>query len=221
MTTLIRARIIHDDSPESPRTWWRVGHLVTWDERSASYEDDRGTQHTIRDVNGVGGRRLVHDHMRGESVIARADLPNGQHFRQGFIYMTRAECIAEYGSADDKARADALAYVRGEAELYTQWADGDAYGYTIERRTLCDLCERVYVARDDADDLSDVPDECPHCEVNEDDSCWGFYGTDVREWGADLDAEAMAALEAEADAYHIEYGYSRRIEAQWRASEAA
>lgn len=211
MTTLIRARIIHDESPESPREWDNVGHLVTWDRFGITYEDSRGKQQTLRDVNGIGGRQLAHQHMRGESVAVRVALPSSMHRggdRDGFLYATRADVLREWGTGAD-ALDKARAYLESEARTYVQWCDGDVYGRVIERRTLCELCEAA----------EDVPDDCPHCEIDED-SCWGFYGTD------DVDANGMtdglseaeaALLRAEADAYHIEYsGYGGRIAARWR-----
>jgi len=207
MTTLIRARIIHDDSPESPRECSNVGHLVTWDRFGITYEDSRGKQQTLRDVNGFGGRQLAHQHMRGESVAIRVALPSSMH-RDGFLYATRADVAREWGAAADvldKARV----CLESEARTYIQWADGDVYGRVIERRTLCELCDAA----------EDVPDDCPHCEIDED-SCWGFYGTD------DVDANGMtdglseaeaAALRTEASAGHVEYNaYGGRIAARWR-----
>lgn len=203
---LVRARIVHDDSPDSPRTWGHVGHIVTWDRFGATYEDDNGRTETLRDVNGIGGRRLVHEYMRGVSVGMRVDLPNGEHFRQGFIYVTREEMRdPKLGiETPDKARA----YPESEAETYIQWADGDVYGRIIERRTLCELCASL--------DSDDVPDECPHCEVDDDDAVWGFYGLNVDANGMTdgLDDVAATALREEASEYRIEYG-SERIRAEW------
>lgn len=199
---------MHDESPESPREWDNFGRLVTWDRFSATYEETRpasGTRNaSVRDVNGVGGRRLAHELMRGESCAVRVALPNGQHFREGFMYATREAVRREFNGDIDKARA----CLESEAETYIMWADGDVYGYVIERRTLCELC--------DALEPDDVPDECPHCDINDEDSCWGFYGLDARKWGADLDADALAALYAEADEYHVEYGPRERVSASWR-----
>ena len=59
---------------------------------------------------------------------------------------------------------------RQACEAYTQWCNGEVYGYDIERLTAC-----------------------PHCgqETAESiDSCWGFYGLDY------CRSEAQAAAEA-------------------------
>ena len=221
MTTMIRARIVHDDSPESPREWDNLGTLVRHYAGYVEYERkqiaSRAEMVPIRDVNGMGARRLVHEHMRGESVAVRVDVPSSSVDRSSddsFIYVTRADVIREYGSNTAETRERASQCLVAEANTYRQWADGDVYGYIIERRTLCTLCDAQYNADDD--ETPEAPDECPHCAIEED-SCYGMYGTDIEDWGADLDADALAALKSEADAGHIEYEYgSQRIRAEWR-----
>lgn len=65
----------------------------------------------------------------------------------GFIYVTRAQIIAEYGDDTPASRERARKCMIGEVETYDQFLRGDVYGYTIE---------------DAAGDIVD--------------SCWGFYG---------------------------------------------
>ncbi len=59
---------------------------------------------------------------------------------------------------------------RQACETYTQWCNGDVYGYDIERLTACPACG--------------------HEEAESVDSCWGFYGLD------DCRSEASAAAKA-------------------------
>lgn len=61
---------------------------------------------------------------------------------------------------------------RSACETYTQWSNGEVYGYAIEKITECDC-------------------DCPNCDgIHREDieSCWGFYGYD------DVLAEARATL---------------------------
>jgi hypothetical protein len=47
---------------------------------------------------------------------------------------------------------------RQACDVYSQWCNGDVYGYQVERVTACDHC-----GGEDAELV---------------DSCWGFYGRD-------------------------------------------
>ena len=59
---------------------------------------------------------------------------------------------------------------RQACEAYTQWCNGDVYGYEIERVTTCAHC-----GEESAESLE---------------SCWGFYGLDC------CRSEAQASLQA-------------------------
>jgi hypothetical protein len=62
---------------------------------------------------------------------------------------------------------------RQACDAYTQWCNGDVYGYEIERLTTCPSCGSEETAAVD--------------------SCWGFYGLD-----SCLGAAEAAALESRA-----------------------
>lgn len=242
MTTLVRARIVHDASPESPRTWDNFGTLVLLDDGALVYEDEQHREHTLRDVNGVGVRRLAHEHMRGVRVAARVELPSSMVDRSavdGFLYATRADVVREYGAVNAETVAKARAVLTAEAETWRTWADGDVYGYIIERRVLCALCEalthtelggcdecgREPSAHDEASghDYAPTyrkpPTDCPHCDLDGTDSLWGNFGHDVDQWSVEeLSPFELELLKAEADAGRIEYETSRRIESAWKVA---
>lgn len=212
---LTRARIIVDDSPESPREWDNLGVFVGAEHRSYEIGDRRPTATEIRALER-GGFALLERYLRrtegATHVLAVGMLDHsGVHFYVGggahwtdsagwdsgtcgFIYDSREG--REACGTPPELIAEALA---GEIETYDQWASGDVYGYVIERRTLCALCSAL--------DADDVPARCPHCDLDTDDSCWGFYGADPRENGMAeyLDAEDLAALVETYDADRIEY----------------
>ena len=70
----------------------------------------------------------------------------------GLVYMTKKECLYEYGKKDAKLltkqiRKKAEELMSGEVELFSDWANGDVFGYEVldaDGETL--------------------------------DSCWGYYG---------------------------------------------
>lgn len=238
MTTLVRVRIVHDDSPESPREWCNVGTFVGFEHRSYNIGDRRPTQGEITALEYGGWAGLVR-HLERQYGATRV-LPvgmldhsgvtfyigGGTHWSDaqgwdsgtcGYVFDTaegRAltgvepgehEGAIEVGYLRGKARGmvdNIMAALTSEIETYDQWASGDVYGRIVEYRALCAACEALH-----AEDADDVPSECPHCELNDEDACWGFYGLDARTNGmADgLDADARDALYAEADAYRVEY----------------
>ena len=73
---------------------------------------------------------------------------------------------------DETWRARAREVIDAEVETYDQYLRGDVYGYILEKEVV-------------------VEEKCPHCgeviktytEMEEDDSCWGFYGDCLEENG--------------------------------------
>lgn len=79
----------------------------------------------------------------------------------GFIYVSREKVRKEFDvkriSADLKDKVKT--YLEGEVETYDQYLRGSCYGYTIEKRKVCECCS--------------------HVEYTEIDSCWGFLASDM------------------------------------------
>ncbi len=83
---------------------------------------------------------------------------------------------------DDETWATTLAEdMEGQAKLYHAWAFGDVFGYVVERVTM--------VPPDDFEDDPEYFEE----QVEELDSCWGFYGADFA-WSG-LEEAAMSAAD--------------------------
>lgn len=70
----------------------------------------------------------------------------------GYIYASKEKVVKEYGEWTADSVAKATKFLEGEIETYSQFINGEVYGYVIENG-----------------DDSDAVDEG---------SCWGFYGTD-------------------------------------------
>lgn len=74
----------------------------------------------------------------------------------GWIIALKEETIKWTGANEDNWREKARDNMKSDVEIYDRWLCGDVYGYTLYTR--------------------DTPDE----EWTEtDDSCWGFYGSDL------------------------------------------
>jgi len=75
-------------------------------------------------------------------------------------------------------------YAAGICETYTQWCNGEVYGYQAELYEL---------QRDEeGDPITERGDyTCSHVNVLEEDSCWGFYGWDTVEEAATEAVQGM------------------------------
>jgi len=91
----------------------------------------------------------------------------------GYIYATRDTIMKEFSAKKltKKLRDKVVGILRSEVEIYSQYLEGDVYGYVIyEIDEPCDC---------DPEPWNDYPpcNCCDNAEVV--DSCWGFYGSDV------------------------------------------
>lgn len=163
-------RIEYDESPSSPRKDDNIGVLVIYDRYGLKFDGGMGSEYRhgeVRNHDGYNTSALPHQYMRGIKVEARTDLNDLRSSCRGFIYITPQAAIEAWPNETSAARrAHAQACADAEADAYQAWAEGNVFGYVVEVRTLCELCEAL--------DAEDVPDECPHCNVDDYDSCWGF-----------------------------------------------
>ena len=249
MTVLIRARIIADESPSSPREDCNIGTFVMTDRGMNRYGfADRAMTSDEAIAAEHGGFAGLVKHLERQYGATRVFpvgmldhsgvhilIGGGSHWSDsagwdsgtcGFVFDTaagREVTGVQHSSYGHNAHGgdvdNVTAALTAEIETLDQWLRGDVYGYVIEHRTLCALCEAQYRAEDD--ETPEAPDECPHCAI-EDDSCWGFYGADPRENGMAgyLDEHAKVAIIAEYEAEHVEW-HGARIEAEWREIAAA
>lgn len=74
----------------------------------------------------------------------------------GWIYISKEKVRQEYGvkRITKKIRDRVIAALKAEVETYSQWLEGNVFGFVLK-----------------------------NAEGNEVDSCWGFYGTDWKENG--------------------------------------
>ena len=77
--------------------------------------------------------------------------------------MTHEQIEKEYGRFDVSALEKARTCLEGEVEVYDQYLTGDVYGYVVTKTTVYKHCKET--------------------KEEEVDSCWGFYGRDVKENG--------------------------------------
>ena len=169
-------RIYPDMDPESPREWDNVGTIFMTGMEKYSFNETSGGGDWLgfieHEVTGVCAYTNIEDKMcalfdrdEGEywQVIERLFdeffvwLPlyyNGHKLclrdeEEGMIFVSRADLEKE-GLTEERA----LEVLKGEIETLNQYLSGEVYGFRL-------------MANEDDDELDDI------------DSCWGFYGEDI------------------------------------------
>ena len=180
-TTQKRARIVPDESPESPRDWDNVGKFVGWhprytlgDEQPTEAPEDWLANLAAEYVNGDADlippehvRRIIDKYfvllsvfMFDHSGVAlnttgfSCPWDSGQ---VGYVYCTKERAVAESGSIEQAEKN-----MRSEIETYSQYINGEVFGFILEEG-----------------------EPCSHGEIHWEhvDSCWGFYGLDPKQNG--------------------------------------
>jgi len=172
-----KLRIIQDESPESPREWDNLATMVmlhklynlgdkhhysdfdSWDALKAQIE-------STHDVEVILPVRM-YDHS-GIALSTGSGYPFNcpwDSVMVGFIFVTSESIKSCFGDVtiDDEFRSKITQQMQGELETYNQYLAGDVWGFILEiPKPACETCGHVEY---------------------EEDSCWGFYGSDPLENG--------------------------------------
>ncbi|TXG76312.1 hypothetical protein E6Q11_04845 [Candidatus Dojkabacteria bacterium] len=162
-----RLKLVHDSSPESPRNWDNLGTMICFhrrydlgDKHSYSSDDysswEEMKQAIIKEENPAVILPLyMYDHS-GISISTSPFSCRWDSGQIGFILVSKKKALEEFGgkivTAKLKERIEKI--LEGEVETYSQYVEGDVYGFQIV---------------DEDDDIID--------------SCYGFYGSDHKESG--------------------------------------
>lgn len=164
-------KIEQQDNPESPREWDNLGTMACFhgrytlgDKDIPFHTDDFGgwdemREHLEKALEAVVILPLyLYDHsgitMNTTGFSCRWD--SGQ---VGFIYVTKDKIKEEYGEVSEEAIQKATQVLEGEVKTYDQYLTGDIYGFRLVKKSTCDH---------------------GHDHEEEIDSCWGFYGSDIK-----------------------------------------
>jgi hypothetical protein len=160
----VRLSIHQDESPFSPREDDNLGKMVCWHKR---YE--LGDKHDYADPedfkpeeHAVCLALYLYDHS-GITISCKPFSCPWDSGQIGWIYCDVADIVKEYGKNTKANRDKAERLLRSEVETYDTYLRGDVYGFVLEKADKCG--------------------ECGHTEWEEIDSCWGFYGDDLKENG--------------------------------------
>ncbi len=181
----VTIKLYQDFAPENPRQWDNPSKLLIFGGRNCI--DVNELDMTIRTEDYSGWEEIeqvVMDAFPGCELLPVYRYEHGSvaynttgfscpwdSGRVGLIVCTRETMIEEWGKkrATKAVREKARKYMAGEVETYSQWANGDVYGYVVEDK-----------------------------EGNHLDSCWGFYGIDYCREEALSQAEYSAKTLTEA-----------------------
>lgn len=190
--TTYRIRVIHDESPESPREWDNVGTMACW-HRRYDLGDEQPKQDPIAYKYAMGVGFLPNgapdfDDADDDQVEVALEafeahyihLPLYLYDHSGITMRTSAfSCpwdsgrvgfiFAEKGTEgmSDETITKAL---QAEVATYAQYLEGDMYGFQLERA--------VPYTKTYADGRTEVD-----ADWELEDSCYGFYGSDPHENG--------------------------------------
>ncbi len=156
-----------DESPESPRTWDNLGKLYIAPSRntidhnemdlamdSSDFENEEEFRTYMEkefDAFVLPVYRYEHSAVAYNTTGFACNWDSGQ---VGYIIAEKKQVREEWKvkRISKKLRENVYSILEGEIENYSQWANGDIYGFTLYK------------------------DEEKEEEL---DSCWGFYGTDM------------------------------------------
>ncbi len=155
--------IHHDESPESPREWCNMGTMETWDRGHISPDgnDYRDAEHFSEWLQERRRERKSKDagvialelHRSYYGEIGMSPWEDDES-ADGVAYVTYEDIRKEYNTAriTPKVRKLALEVLRGEAEVYGQWATGDVYGFIVTDATddHLDNCWGMYDGPNDS-----------------------------------------------------------------------
>lgn len=174
-------KIMHDDSPESPREWSNLGYFVTIEQRHTS-PDDNGL---LRDIINITQNEVsnINEHMEAvkkeyesatdEKVLVIYPITRYEH--SGITYYRGvgggfdSSLCGMYVITDETQKKigvepkDFERVVDAEIEIYNRYANGEVYGFQLynENGEFEDSCWGFY-------DIEDIREALPEGWENED-----------------------------------------------------
>lgn len=125
----VTVTLLYDDAPDSPADWGNY-KLVTFDcrlitdvDRSEYFNDD-DMPNTELDAMIKSGKAVPLEYYKHSGCIYRPATEDNGTEPDGFI-------IFEDAYIKDVSYDDRQKYAAGDLETYTQWANGEVYGYRV------------------------------------------------------------------------------------------
>lgn len=163
-------RICWEEDPENPRDWDNLGTIIGWHRRynigdKNPFSTPEEFHEWLKEHPSIVLNLYMLDHS-GVTFNTSGFSDPWDSMQVGYAYVELSRVRSEYRKKhiSQKLVEKVKQMLQSEVRVYSQYANGEVYGFTIERLCTCGKCS----------------DE--HTETL--DSCWGFYGdTDPRKNG--------------------------------------
>jgi len=178
-----RLKVVHDSSADSPRSWDNLGKMICFhnrydlgDKHNYNADDYSGWEEMkkaiIKEENPAVILPLyLYDHS-GISISTSPFSCRWDSGQIGFVLVSKKQVVEEFGGVrvSSKKRVKIESIIEAEVKTYTQYVEGEVYGFQIV---------------DEDDEVID--------------SCYGFYGTDFATNGMldYIDHELLGVAEGE------------------------
>ena len=163
LSNTLRIRIEHDSSPSNPMEDFDNLGTIAYLSRSRYTLGNQAVDHDeMREIEaGIRSGKLVGMPVQAyihSGIALKASLanpypdPRWDSGQSGFVYCSREAAIKEFGNklCTAKVKERALKLMAGEVETFSQYLNGEVYGFVVEQ------------LEDD--------------EWQEQEACWGLYG---------------------------------------------
>lgn len=164
-------KVIQDENAADPRDWDNLGTMACFHKRYSLGDKDRGYDSkdynswkemfkAIAKKNAIILPLYLYDHS-GITISTKPFSCPWDSGQIGFIFISREKILEEYNRKhlSQKLLQRITTYLEGEVETYDQFLTGDVYGF------------KVYENEEALD------------EDEDEDSCWGFFGSDPKKNG--------------------------------------
>lgn len=162
-------RIVYDPDPMNPRTDWDNLGTIAYKQGSRYILGDAAlTEEQLQAIQESADfvclpvYAYIHSSVMLSAGNANPFSCQWDSGQSGIVYISRKKLIAEYGDDSKESVDKAIKVMKAEVETYSQYLQGQVYGFEIV-------------------ELS----ECDHGHTHETliDSCYGFFGYDLKENG--------------------------------------
>lgn len=190
-----KLRIVYDVDPMNPRTEWDNMCTMVCFHRRYNLGDKHDYNASDFNSNEEVGRQIIKDHdpaiikplylydHSGITISTNYTYPYNSKWdagQVGWIFVSKETVRKEYGvkKITKKTLEKVERVLLGEVEVYDQYLCGDVYGFELIKLSTCDQRHR-------------------HEEVE--DSCYGFYGHNIKKNGIldYLSSEHRKVIEAQ------------------------